>query len=114
MRVAVEAAETAEQLLIEHLAQAQSSNTTGKGTGDSAKHCTRTNASRAARCTDLHADTQTGCSTGCRAGCSTAERTGHGAYCAANTLAVMAIHHALRATARTGFRHREFLTRQAS
>ncbi len=56
MRVAVEAAETAEQLLVEHLAQAQSSNATSKCTGDSAKHRTRTNAGRAARCTDLHAD----------------------------------------------------------
>ena len=33
---------------------------------------------------------------------------------ATDALAVMAVHHALRATARTGFRHKELLTRQAS
>ena len=54
--VAVEAAEAAEQLLIEHLAQAQSSNATSKCTGDSAKHRAGTNASRATRRTDLHTD----------------------------------------------------------
>ncbi len=56
MRVAVETAETAEQLFIEHLAQAQSSNATSKCTSDSAKHRACTNASRATRGTDLHTD----------------------------------------------------------
>jgi hypothetical protein len=63
MRVAVQATKPAEQLLIDHLAQAQPGNAASQGTGDGTEYSTRTDTRRPTGYTDLHTDAQTGGST---------------------------------------------------
>lgn len=105
---------TTEQVLINRLAEAHTSQTASKGSSNSAQYGTSTHTGRPGNGTDLHADTRTDQhSSGAGRG-GTTDGTRNRADRATDTLAVMGVHHSPRTAAGAELGHRGILMRQAS
>src|SRR5690554_6340117 len=111
MRATVDAAITTEQVLIEHLAQAQPRQAAGEGSRNGTEYSTSAHSGRR---TDLAADTRANQSTGSTRGGRAANGASHGADGSADALAVIGINHPPRSAAGTEFGHRGILMKRAS
>lgn len=114
MRATVETAVTAEQVLVDNLAQPQTGQAASKGSSNRTEHGTRAHSSWPSRRADMQANAGANQSASRTRRSRTANGTSNGTDSATDALAVIGIHHPPGSAAGTEFGHRRFLMRQAS